>query len=414
MNRPRIELLSPPYAGHLHPILAIGRALAAFADVDVLSTAAAQARIRAAGLNAVEVLPGADPELIAIAEPPEPVGGNPLRLNAQLKRSLALQAGFAAALDARYRARRPGLLIADYTIVSAGPVAERHGIPWWTSHASPCVIEAPGGPPAYFGGWRPGRGAFGRLRDAAAARSVRGFKHAVYRLHRRALRDLGHPAPYRDDGSEAAYSPECILALGLHEFEFARDWPEAVRFVGPMLWSPPARIQTELAQTDAPQVLVTMGTHLGRGKDTMARHLDAIAARHPRWRIHFSDGRLADEAAALPGGLQRHAWVDYPNWIPRMSAVLHHGGAGVMWECLRAGVPALVLPQDYDQFDHAARLEAAGVALRLRHPREIEAGLAQVLDGGGAGLDASRFVEVLHPGLAENRVAAMVRAKLGC
>ena len=95
-----------------------------------------------------------------------------------------------------------------------------------------------------------------------------------------------------------------------------------------------------------------------------------------------------------------------------MSAVLHHGGAGVMWECLRAGVPALVLPQDYDQFDHAARLEAAGVALRLRHPREIESALRRVLQGD-AGLQPARFVEALRPGAAEARVRTLVRERLG-
>jgi UDP:flavonoid glycosyltransferase YjiC (YdhE family) len=32
---------------------------------------------------------------------------------------------------------------------------------------------------------------------------------------------------------------------------------------------------------------------------------------------------------------------------------------------LRAGLPALVWPHDYDQFDFAARLEARGAALRI-------------------------------------------------
>jgi UDP:flavonoid glycosyltransferase YjiC (YdhE family) len=96
-----------------------------------------------------------------------------------------------------------------------------------------------------------------------------------------------------------------------------------------------------------------------------------------------------------------------------MRAVLHHGGAGVMWECLRAGVPALVLPHDYDQFDHAARLAAAGVALRLRHPREIPEALDRVL-GGDAGLAPARFVDALRPGIAEAQVVALAKARLCC
>ena len=75
----------------------------------------------------------------------------------------------------------------------------------------------------------PGAGVFGKLRDDIAARVVRGFKTSVHRLHRRRLDALGFPSLYRDDGSEAAYSDECILGLGLRELEFERDWPAALR-----------------------------------------------------------------------------------------------------------------------------------------------------------------------------------------
>ncbi|MCC7247831.1 MAG: glycosyl transferase [Lysobacter sp.] len=416
-TKPRIDLLAPPFAGHLHPILAIGRALREIADVEVVSTDGAQARIRAAGLRGVALVPGADAALRALTDPPYAVGANPLRLQAQFQEALRLQAAFAAALDARYHTQRADLLIADFTLIVAGPIAARYGMPWWTSHPSPCVIEAPGGPPAYLGGWTPGRNAFGRARDACAAQAVRGFKRGVHRLHRRALSELGLDRVYRNDGSEAAYSPDCVLALGLRELEFERRWPDSVRFVGPMLWSPPDRGEPPPTANDAPQVLATLGTHLGWAKDGLAETLRDIAQRNPQWRLHFSDGRHEPSTSkgaetATHDALRRHAWVDYPSWIPAMSAVLHHGGAGVMWECLRAGMPALVLPQDYDQFDHAARLEAAGVAIRLRDLREIEPALERVLSGN-AGLRSDRFVEALRPGAAEARVVAAVRRRLG-
>ena len=411
MNRPRIELLAPPFAGHLHPILAIGRALRDIAEIEVISTEAAQPRIRAAGLAGSAVVPGADAALKAIVDPPHAVGAHPLRLHAQFQRSLELLDAFGTALDARYSNARPDLVIADFTLPVAGAATQRRGIPWWTSHPSPCVIEAPGGPPAYLGGWMPGVGAVGRTRDAFAARAVRGFKWSMHRLHRRRLAALGFPSLYRDDGSEAAYSPDCILGLGLRELEFERAWPAALRFVGPMLWSPP-NIGSAPPDDDAVNVLATLGTHLGWAKQGMAEQLEAAAQALPAIRLHFSDGRLDAGADAAHRALHRHAWVDYPSWVPRMRAVLHHGGAGVMWECLRAGVPALVLPNDYDQFDHAARLQAAGVALRLRHPREIEPALRRLLDGDHA-LRADRFVEALRPGQAEAREVALVRARLG-
>jgi UDP:flavonoid glycosyltransferase YjiC (YdhE family) len=412
MTRPRIELLAPPFAGHLHPILAIGLALRDIADIVVVSTEGAQARIRAAGLHAVAVVPGADAALRGIVDPPHAIGAHPLRLHAQFRRSLDLLDAFASALDARYAQSRPDLLIADFTLPVAGAVAKRHRIPWWTSHPSPCVIEAPGGPPAYLGGWMPGAGVLGQLRDDIAAHVVHAFKTGVHRLHRRRLDALGFPSLYRDDGSEAAYSGECILGLGLRELEFERAWPAALRFVGPMLWSPP-NIGAALPDTDGgTHVLATLGTHLGFAKDDLAAQLDTVARSYPDIRLHFSDGRLDDGADATHRALQRHAWVDYPSWVPQMRAVLHHGGAGVMWECLRAGVPALVLPNDYDQFDHAARLQAAGVAVRLRHPREIGPALRRLLDGDHH-LRADRFVDALRPGIAEAQLVELVKTRLG-
>ncbi len=419
MNRPHIELLAPPFSGHLHPILAIGRALRDIADVTVISTAHAQSRIRAAGLNGIAVVPGADNALRAIVDPPHAIGAHPLRLHAQFQRSLDLLDAFASALDARYARIRPDLLIADFTLPSAGAAAKRRNIPWWTSHPSPCVIEAHGGPPAYLGGWMPGTGVLGKTRDAVAARVVRTFKASVHRLHRRRLVALGFPSLYRDDGSEAAYSDECILGLGLRELEFERAWPAALRFVGPLLWSPPGigapppgdvGLDKSSFNQDK-HVLATLGTHLGFAKNNMAAQLDAVARSLPGIQLHFSDGRLDDGADTTHRALQRHAWVDYPSWVPRMHAVLHHGGAGVMWECLRAGVPALVLPNDYDQFDHAARLQAAGVALRLRHPREIGPALQRLLDNDHT-LRADRFVNALRPGIAEAQVVQLVRTRL--
>jgi UDP:flavonoid glycosyltransferase YjiC (YdhE family) len=421
MSRPRIELLAPPFAGHLHPILAIGRALRDIADIEVISTEAAQARIRAAGLAGSAVVPGADAALKAIVDPPHAVGAHPLRLHAQFQRSLELLDAFGQALDSRYSHMRPDLVIADFTLPVAGAAAQRRGIPWWTSHPSPCVIEAPGGPPAYLGGWMPGIGALGRSRDALAAKTVRAFKWSMHRLHRRRLAALGFPSLYRDhdsgdhdsgdDGSEATYSSECILGLGLRELEFERAWPAALHFVGPMLWSPPD-IGAPPPDSDATNVLATLGTHLGWAKQRMGEHLESVAQAMPAIGLHFSDGRLDAGVEAGHRALRRHAWVDYPSWVPRMRAVLHHGGAGVMWECLRAGVPALVLPNDYDQFDHAARLKAAGVALRLRHARDIEPALRRLLDGDH-GLRPDRFVQALRPGQAEARVVALVRARLG-
>jgi UDP:flavonoid glycosyltransferase YjiC (YdhE family) len=51
--------------------------------------------------------------------------------------------------------------------------------------------------------------------------------------------------------------------------------------------------------------------------------------------------------------------------LPRYHAAVIHGGTGVVYSCIKAGVPALIWPQDYDQFDNAARVVGRGLGLRL-------------------------------------------------
>ena len=122
----RIDLIAPPYSGHLHPILAIARQLAAQHDVRVISTPAAMARIAACGLHGISVLDAqADQPLAQIANPPHAVGHNPLRLRRQLHAALGLMVRLGEALQQHYRGRRPELVIADFTVPSAGLAARR-------------------------------------------------------------------------------------------------------------------------------------------------------------------------------------------------------------------------------------------------------------------------------------------------
>ncbi|MBL9199477.1 MAG: hypothetical protein JNL39_03180, partial [Opitutaceae bacterium] len=155
MSRPRVDLIAPPFRGHLHPMIGLGRALADVADVRVLTGTALVPEITASGLPARGLLAGAEATIAAIADPPRRVGANPLRLAAQFRATLDLLERMQAELNALWAAERPTLVIADSVLPVAGAVAQPRGLPWWTSTVSPCVIESRNGPPAYLGGWAP-------------------------------------------------------------------------------------------------------------------------------------------------------------------------------------------------------------------------------------------------------------------
>lgn len=113
-------------------------------------------------------------------------------------------------------------------------------------------------------------------------------------------------------------------------------------------------------------VLVTLGTHLQWVKQRMDAVLRALAPQFPEVVFHFSDGDTAAPPQPAYGNYRRLPYVDYAQHLHRYALVVHHGGAGILYACLEAGLPAIVYPLDYDQFDHAARLQAADAAWWLR------------------------------------------------
>ncbi|MCC7635063.1 glycosyltransferase [Stenotrophomonas rhizophila] len=406
----KIELLAPPYSGHLHPVLAMARQLQPHHEVTVLSTPGAQAAIGASGLHG-EVLLCAEQEaaLWQIANPPRPVKANPLRLHAQLRQALRLMEQMRGTLQQRWTIARPDLAIVDFTLPPAGLLAAELGIAWWTSLPSPCVLECADGPPPYLGGLSPARNRWQALQHAAGRRMTRLFKRGVHAWQRPAMRRLGVESIYRPDGSERVYSPECILALGVPELEFPRRWPAALQFVGPMLHTPPSAHPAPPFVPGARHLLVTAGTHQDWVKPRLAEAAAALARLYPQWQVHVSDGHqdsAATPVQALPN-LHRLPFVDYARHLPGYDLVLHHGGAGVIYHALRAGVPALVFALDYDQFDHAARLQAAGAGLWLRDLQDLPAVFAAALRG-----DAFPGLAMLQASVRQHMAADAVLARV--
>lgn len=380
-ERQTIDLLAPPFAGHLHPILAIGREIASRHQVRVISTPQALPKIATAGLVGAALLDQSEALLLAITNPPHAVGSNPIRLHRQFQQALRLLVQFKAELADHYRATyAPQLLIADFTLPVCGAVASQFACRWWTSLPSPCVLETADGPPAYCGGLKPATNLRERISMRLARTKVRLFKTLMFHLYRSALRRVDLHRLYRDDGSEAAYSAERILALGEKDFEFPRTWPKAVCFVGPKLYSPSLLVAAEPKfHPGRKHVLVTLGTHLHWHKDEVASAIVKLAARRPDLYFHFTDGDLLSRRVEESANFQRLPYVDYLQYLARYDAVVHHGGAGIMYYCLREQKPSIVYPLDYDQFDHAARIEAAGQGRWIRKLGELEAALASLL-----------------------------------
>lgn len=376
-RRKKVFLIAPPFSGHLHPLLGIGMKLQEIADVTVLSTPGAAASCE---LPFHPILAQHEKAVWAIAEPGQEVKSNPLLLYRQLKANVALLGDLKAEFDSLFTTKRPDLILADFTVPVAGISAMQHDIPWWTTLPSPCVFETPDGPPAYLGGLMPARTRIDHFKHALLRKLTRIFKRSMHLLFRSQLRAIGFPAIYRTDGFEAIYSPQCILALGIPEIEFPRTYPSHFHFVGSVLHTPrddtPAPHFTEDGR---PHVLITLGTHLPHAKTALATTMRAIAGRNPGIVFHFTHGRATEALMPATDNFHEYAHVSYARHLPRYAAVIHHAGAGILNHCLRHGIPSVVIPQDYDQFDNAARLVAHGLALRAKGNGRIEEALLRAL-----------------------------------
>jgi len=50
--------------------------------------------------------------------------------------------------------------------------------------------------------------------------------------------------------------------------------------------------------------------------------------------------------------LHIYHYLDYDEILPKIDYVIHHGGAGILYSCIKYNKPAVIVPPDYDQFDY--------------------------------------------------------------
>lgn len=364
----KIDFVAPPFGGHLYPLLELASALQrqGMTNIRILSTAEAQPAISLMGLIGVSLLSGQDVAISAIANPPYQVKSNPWRLLQQFSANLALMQSLKAQLRSIWQTSQPDLVIADFTLPIVGILAQEMDICWWTSTPTICAIETKTGTPTYLGGLTPGRGLLLQLRDFMGRQLIRRFKLGIGYWFRQELRSLNFPSVYLENGYERIYSPDKILGFGMREFEFDRDWPAALEFIGPLTTSPPFSHHAPVFQADIRHILVSLGTHIPWSKQQAAQVVQQIAAQMSDVHFHFSYGKLGEHTQQTLENTHFYDYLPYDLYIHHFDAAIIHGGTGVLYSCIKAGVPMLVWPHDYDQFDHAARIIQRGIGLPFK------------------------------------------------
>ncbi len=209
------------------------------------------------------------------------------------------------------------------------------------------------------------------LPDVESARSARGL-----------------PALERSIFLEWIHSPLLSIALFPECFAAATpEWPRPHLHAGFPLYDDDAAAGLDPAlarflDAGAPPVVFTAGTAMHDATPFFAEAV--VASNALGLRAILLTQHLSQVPAALPPGVLHMPYAPFSLLLPRARALVHHGGVGTLAQALRARLPQLVVPQAYDQFDNASRLEALGVAHAI-HQREdgsrqpLEDALAQLL-----------------------------------
>lgn len=161
------------------------------------------------------------------------------------------------------------------------------------------------------------------------------------------------------------------------------DWPANVRLAGFPLWDahPEAELSREvddfLADGDPP-IAFSPGSANREAQDFFQTSTDACE-RLGRRGILLT--KYAEQLPVkLPPSVRHFGFVPLSRLLPRTAALVHHGGIGTSAQGLAAGIPHVVRPMAFDQFDNSRRLVRLGVAEEISVKKFRTPAVAAALD----------------------------------
>ncbi|MBZ2111292.1 glycosyltransferase [Streptococcus infantis] len=380
MKKIKIDVVIVPLSGHLYPTMNLLLPLLDNPQYEIRLFTGPQKKAvaEAVGFQVLPILEGHVKEFEKAANNKEQLGI--ISAYRQLSASLDLINLVSDQLIQEWTNHRPDIVIVDFITLSGGLVAEQMGIPWITTMATQFAIETTDGPPCFFGGMGTPQNSWQVLAQFLGRKTTRVGKRIVSLLLRDRLRRY-HFKLYNQKGQETIYSPYSILGIGMKEVELKKGFPEHYRWVGPFGASVEAVEDYPLDLSlfaGRKKVLVSCGTQLEWAKDNLIFQAKQLAKAHPDFHFFVTRGVGGEpfQCENLMENLSLVSYLPYKEYIPQMDYVIHHGGAGIFYQCIIYGKPALILPHDYDQFDYAVRGVEAGVAFTAKRDNSKEIGQA--------------------------------------
>jgi MGT family glycosyltransferase len=447
----KILIAATPATGHLNPLLAIGHILIAEGhQVAFLSGSALRSRIEAIGAQFHVFPAGADLDLRdLLSVVPElkdiPPGPEWMRV--------AFERVFADPVPAQHKGLQQVLrdfpadvIIGDDMMFGVlpmllGPRAKRPAVVlcgtsilhWRRADGAPHFV---GLPPATTPA---------QLKEYAAIAEEhdRIIYEPMGRGLNRSFKDLGVgplSTPPFDSGVELA---DAYMQLTVPSFEFPRDLPPSVHFVGaPPIIPNQASLPLWAHELDGSRkvVLVTQGTVANHNFGLLIGPTLAALANEPDLLVVATAGGRPIDAirGPIPGNARLAQYLPFEWILPKVNVFVTNGGYGSVNQAMSFGIPLVTAGLTEDKADVNARVAWSGAGIDLATneptPQALREAVRDVLDKPNYRSRASRMADefngidtpsevlrivsqVLHPlygdDLPRGKVAAKKRSASG-
>jgi rhamnosyltransferase subunit B len=259
------------------------------------------------------------------------------------------------------------------TALAARVAEDKFGLSLIKIHLAPQNLRTVHSPlyvgPVHIPDWLPhfARHAFWRFVDWQVVDKIMLPGLNRLRAHAR-LPKVGRVLEYWHDG------PARSLTL-FPEWFAARppDWPQNLTTGEFPLWNA-ASNETLSAEVEAfiaagePPVLFTLGSGMHYAYKFFHISKQVCIADNVRGNIRaiFCSTHINHIPGPLPAHILYVPHAPFTKLLPKVSAIVHHGGIGTCAEALRAATPQIVMPLSHDQFDNGGRIETLGAGIVIK------------------------------------------------
>ncbi len=247
---------------------------------------------------------------------------------------------------------------------------EAAAVPCVTVHLSPSVFRSNLNPPRLLPNWITAKSSSIAKKITWWIQDNLFFKRDFARPLNHLRTKLGLPqvaTPF----NTWLHQADCVLALFPNWFaEPQADWAQNIILTGfPLYDSPETTMHTlspallEFINAGSPPIVLSAGTATANAHDFFKISIAACQKAGQRAILlsHFSE----QIPSVLPANILHVDYAPFSVLLPHCAAFVHHGGIGTTSQALRAGVPQLIRPVAYDQFDNSLRSVNLGVAHEL-------------------------------------------------